>query len=284
MRKIHLSQFLYKQYNAWVIYFRIPNMKHNKALLALVFIISSLLLSACRASVPQSTQPPTSQAPNTGATVAVTPTTASSLCANPYFPNNTGVTSEYDGNNSIGVAYKRTDTITDLRSDGFTQETTQNDVTYSVEYTCTDAGLISMDPIQQYITAIIGSTNGTVSVQLLSNSGISLPVKFNLGDSWRQTVDWEATAPNLTTRGRLVFEYQAMGNENITVPFGTFDAMRIDTTIKIEVGGIGFPVGTYSITSWLVPGVGLVKSEGTSHLPRFEYTDSMELTSFISTP
>jgi len=259
-------------------------MRYKKALSVLVFIISSLLLSACRASVAQPTQPPTSQAPNAATTDAVTPTTASSVCANPYFPNNTGVTWEYDGNNSIVGAYKRTDTITDSRSDGFTQETTQNDATYSVEYACTDAGLSSMDPIQQYITAIIGSTNGTVGVQLLSNSGITLPAKFNLGDSWQQTVDWEATAPNLNTRGRLVFEYQAMGNENITVPYGTFDAMRIDTTIKIEVGGIGFPVGTYSISSWLVPGVGLVKSEGTSHLPRVEYTDSMELTGFVSPP
>ncbi len=259
-------------------------MKYKKALSVLVFIISCLLLSACRASVAQPSQPPTSLAPNAAATIAVTPTTARSLCANPYFPNNTGVTWEYEGSNSLVGAYKRTDTITDSRSDGFTLETKQNDATYVVEYTCTDAGLINMDPIQQYITAIIGSANGTVSVQLLSNSGISLPAKFNLGDSWQQTVDWEATAPNLNTRGRLVFEFEAMGNENITVPYGTFDAMRIDATIKIEVGGIGFPVGTYSISSWLVPGVGLVKSEGTSHLPRFEYTDSMQLTSFVSPP
>jgi len=259
-------------------------MRYKKALLALVFIISAMLLSACRASVAQPSQPSTSQAPNTGATIGATPTSTSSICANPYFPNNTGVTSEYDGNNSIVGAYMRTDTITDSRSDGFTQETTQNDATYSVEYTCTDAGLINMDPIQQYITAIIGSANGTVSVQLLSNSGISLPTNFNLGDIWQQTVDWQATAPNLTTRGRLVFEFEAMGNENITVPYGTFDAMRIDATIKIEVGGIGFPVGTYSISSWLVPAVGLVKSEGSSHLPRVEFTDSMELTSFVSPP
>jgi len=259
-------------------------MRYKKALSVLVFIISCLLLSGCRASVAQPSQPSTSQTPNATATISAPPTTASSICANPYFPNNTGVTSEYDGNNSIVGAYKRIDTITDSRSDGFTQETTQNDATYSVEYTCTDAGLIDMDPIQQYITAIIGPTNGTVSVQLLSNSGISLPAKINLGDSWQQTVDWQATAPNLTTRGRLVFEYQAMGNENITVPYGTFDAMRIDTTIKVEIGGIGFPVGTYSTSSWLVPAVGLVKSEGSSHLPRVEFTDSMELTSFVSPP
>ena len=77
----------------------------------------------------------------------------------------------------------------------------------------------------------------------------------------------EATSPELNLSGRFVFDYTAVGYENVTVPFGTFNALRVDATIRIEVSGFRIQAGTYTTSTWLVPEIGMVKSEGTSHVP-----------------
>jgi hypothetical protein len=138
-----------------------------------------------------------------------------------------------------------------------------------VDYACTNAGLIALNPIQQYIGALLTSLNAQVNVNLLSNSGISLPAKIS---------------QDISTNGRLVFVYTAVGYENITVPFGTFDALRVDATIRIEIGGFRILTGTYETTTWMAPNVGIIKSVGTSHVPRVEFSDSMELTRFATSP
>lgn len=71
-----------------------------------------------------------------------------------------------------------------------------------------------------------------------------------------------------------------MGLEVVTVPVGTFDAMRIDVMIQVEVDTPARMTWTYSNSIWLVPEIGLVKSEGSNDLRGVEFTDTMELKSF----
>jgi hypothetical protein len=123
-----------------------------------------------------------------------------------------------------------------------------------------------------------------VNVKLTSNSGLTLPANIAPGDTWQQTADFEATSQNLNINGRFVFDYTATGYENITVPFGTFDALRVETTIRVEVSAFHVVAGTYTTTSWLVPGVGMIKSEGTSHVSGIDFSDAMQLTSFTPAP
>jgi hypothetical protein len=84
--------------------------------------------------------------------------------------------------------------------------------------------------------------------------------------------------------GTFVFNYIAVGYENVTVTFGTFNALRVDATIRIEVSSFRILAGTYTTTAWMVPEIGIVKSEGTSHLPSVDFTDAMQLTSFAPSP
>ena len=49
---------------------------------------------------------------------------------------------------------------------------------------------------------------------------------------------------------------------------GTFNALRVDATIRIEVSAFQIEAGTYTTSTWLAPDVGMVKSEGTSHVSR----------------
>jgi DUF3108-like len=210
--------------------------------------------------------------------------TPTSLCAYPYFPNIVGDMWEYSGSNSFIGDYSQTDTITSASGTTFTQETIQGNVSYSVPYDCTTTGITSTNPVQQYVGALLNSPDTPVNVKLSSNTGTSLPANINPGDSWQQTADFEAASNQLNVNGRFLFDYTAAGFENITVAAGTFNALRVNITIRIEVTGLHILAGTYSATTWLAPGFGIVKSEGTSHVSGIEFSDSMQLTSFTPAP
>jgi len=257
-------------------------MKNKLFSIVSVLVLSTLILSACNLPSRQTIRASTPTLIT--ATIPESSPTPSSQCDNQYFPNTLGVAWEYSGTNSAAGAYTRTDTITNSGVDSFTQGTTQSNVTYSVTYTCSSIGLTSTDPIQQYAGALLSAPNAPLNVNLTSNSGTSLPARITPGDAWQQTADWNAISPELSLNGRFVFDYTALGYENVTVPFGTFNALCVDATIKIEVSGFRILAGTYTTTTWWVPEVGIVKSEGTSHVPGIDFTDSMELTRFASAP
>lgn len=257
-------------------------MKRKYTFIAVAIILSTLLFSSCNLPSKQSipTQTPTAVT-NTPIT---SPAPTTSLCDNLYLPNTVGDSWEYSGNNSAVGAYTRTDAITASSDKAFTVDSNISNVVYSVDYTCADAGLTAMNPIQQYLGAILSGSNAPMNVTLISASGISLPAKINPGDSWQQTADWEASAKDFSMNGRFVFDYTAVGYESITVPFGTVNALRVNAIIRIEVSGFRILAGTYTTTVWMAPNVGIVKSEGTSHIPGVEFTDNLELVDFISPP
>ena len=273
-------------------------MNHNKAFFALAIFIPSLFLSACKPSIPQPTIAVTATVTPTNSPIlptlsvstptlppppSATSTSAPDLCDNTYFNSNGDTTWTYSGNNSKLSDYSRTDTIVDSRDDGFTMGTTLPDVSYSVEFACTEAGLIDMDPLKGSFTALLSGPSGSVNVITTGISGITFPRDIQPGDTWQHVVDWEATYSGGSLQGQFVYQYLARGLEVVNVPWGTFDAMHLD--IQIEIGaGFGQPAGSYEENLWLVKDIGIIKSEGTSHIPGVEFTDTYELTSFSSPP
>ncbi|OGN94277.1 MAG: hypothetical protein A2Z71_01630 [Chloroflexi bacterium RBG_13_50_21] len=254
----------------------------RKSSLIVALILSMLVLSSCNLPSRQAAQ----SATPTSITVIlpeISPTPVR-LCDNQYFPNDTGNTWEYSGSNTAIGAYDRKDIVTSSSNTAFTLETTLSTVTYPVNYDCSSAGLAAADPIQQYVGALLNSPDAPVNVELTSISGISLPAKIVPGDAWQQTADWEASSQDFNLKGRFAFNYTAVGYESVTVPFGTFNALRVDATIRIEVSGFRILAGTYTTTTWMVPEVGIIKSEGTSHIPGVDFTDGMQLTSYIPAP
>ena len=217
-------------------------------------------------------------------TIVDTPTPIPSLCDNLYFPNKVGDTWEYAGNTSATGAFNRTDSITNSGDQSFSVQSTVSEISYPVDYSCTEAGLVAVNPIQQYLGAILTSLNGQIELNLVSNSGISLPSQVNPGDSWQQIVEWEGSAQGMSTNGRLVFDYSAAGYETLTVPSGTYEALRVNTSIRIEISNFRIQYGTYNITSWMAPNVGTIKSQGTSNVPNVSFSDSLELTRFTPAP
>jgi len=208
--------------------------------------------------------------------------TLEELCDNDYMPSDDGAVWQFAGQNSKLGAYTRTDTVTDSRDAGFTITTELKDVTYTEEWVCTEAALIDLEPGQQTLAAAFSGPSGTVSVTRSFNSGITLPRHIDPAMSWQQVFGWQATSPDISSNGSFTYQYTAMGPEAVTVPFGSFDAMRIDVEVELEMGGPSGMKGTYSQSVWFVQDVGLVKAEGESHVQGVEFTDSMELVSYDS--
>jgi hypothetical protein len=162
----------------------------------------------------------------------------------------------------------------------FTVDTSLANIPYSVTSSCSSAGLTASDPVTQYAGALLSAPNAPVTVKLTSNSGITLPANIKPGDTWQQSADFEASSPDLNINGRFVFDYTAVGYEPVTVPFGSFDALRVDATIRVEVSAFHVLAGTYTTSTWLAQDVGIIKSQGTSHVTGVDFTDGMQLTSF----
>jgi hypothetical protein len=207
-----------------------------------------------------------------------------SMCANEYFPNQVGDKWEYSGSNSVIGNYTRSDMVSDASADSFTVTTTSGNTPYSVTYSCSTNGLTSLNPIQQYVGAIISRPDSPVQIQLNSNSGTSLPASISPGDTWQQIAEGNASSKDFNLDGRFVFDFSAVGYEDVDVPAGTYHALRVNTTIRIEVSGFHILAGTYQMTTWLVANIGMVKSEGASHVPGVDFTDQLQLTQFTPSP
>ena len=87
------------------------------------------------------------------------------------------------------------------------------------------------------------------------------------------------------TQGTAVYTFEALSEESVTVPAGTFTAMKVKTDIALDVQ-ITFQGNTIPSTSdfhmliWWAPGVGLVKTETNAELSGTGYSETIELQSY----
>ena len=87
-----------------------------------------------------------------------------------------------------------------------------------------------------------------------SNEGVTLPGDIQSGDHWSQTLGVEVSADNLTMDFTIENSFKAAGYEVVSVPAGTFDALKVEMESTTNGGN---PI---TQTLWYVQDVGLVKS------------------------
>jgi hypothetical protein len=98
-----------------------------------------------------------------------------------------------------------------------------------------------------------------------------MPASVQVGDSWATDEEITAIGFGVSETFTIHTEYQAAGMETVTVPAGTFNALRIDITISNSSQTL--PV-TIDGSSWFVEGIGQVRNVAKN--PSFD----LELTSF----
>ena len=120
--------------------------------------------------------------------------------------------------------------------------------------------------------ALNPSGGGSVDFQTTALEGVTMPASLNPGDSWSQSLTLEGTqtvnSETLPVSNHVTQACTAVGVESVTVPAGTFDAMRVDCqvnmNITIDISGSPFttPI-TLNNTNWYALKVGLVKTVST---------------------
>ena len=246
--------------------------KHLSFFLASTALLVSML--ACNIGVPAPTDSdaaPTQETgdPQTGpVTEAATENApAGSACSNPYLPIIAGANWNYNLNGPENDTFTRS--ILAVNADGFTdQDVFGVGVTRQGEWKCENGNLVALNPSGGG-SASITAEGTTVDFQTTALEGVTIPASINPGDTWSQSLKLEGTqtingeafpASNQTTQNCT-----AAGVESVTVPAGTFEAMRVDCkvdiTVSLEMAGTPLTT-TISInnTNWYAPNVGLVKT------------------------
>jgi hypothetical protein len=273
-------------------------MEQNKTYTRISALLIIIFLAACSTPpVPptntqsietaQTTLTETASAP-TATLAGSTPGTELGFCSNTYYPVRQGATWTYKSTGGPAGEYSFTDTITAVGADGFTLSTQIGDLVRTQEWTCTAEGLTALQ-LGGAPAAMLNSQNIQLNLDIDNATGVTFPSQINPGDQWQQKMDVTGTVRAMNedaeASGTVQMSFNAIGNESVTVPAGTFDALKVNVDVALNVNasyeGITLPVsfsGAY--TYWFAPGVGWVKASGTGNVLGSSFTDTTELQSY----
>lgn len=213
------------------------------------------------------------------------PVAGEGQCANAYYPVREGATWSYTSTGSTSGNYSFTDTITSVRDDGFTLTSQFDNLTRTQEWACKPEGLVALQLGGGAVTA----QNLDLQVDTQNTTGVSYPNEITVGDEWDYSLDFtgKMTVSGVSgeAQGTDKNHFTAIGVESVTVPAGTFDAMKIlvdsSLDINVTVQGLSVPVAfTGSYNYWFVQGVGWVKAEGTGSMAGQSFSETIELQSY----
>src|SRR5215213_86499 len=272
-------------------------MKNRRLKTRISILLMLILLTACATPAsPTQPQPTETQAPPPATTESVTETLAAAegspvaggLCTNAYYPTRSGATWTYKSTGGPGGEYSFTDTITAVRDDGFTLSTQIGELTRTQEWICTSEGLAALQ-LGGAPAAMLNSQNIQLNLDVNTATGVTFPSQINAGDQWQQNLDVSGNVTVMNEEaeaaGTAQMNFSAIGNESVTVPAGTFDALKVDVDVTLNVNasyeGITLPV-TFSgdYTYWFAEGVGWVKASGTGSVLGSSFSETTELQSY----
>ena len=267
--------------------------KNTRTILTPIGVLLMIaFFTACSSPTPTPVIDPTDTAGPTAtepATVeATSPAAEADACTNQYYPVREGATWSYASTGGPAGAYSFTDTISSVRADGFTLTSQFGDLTRTQEWSCQPEGLVALQ-LGGPSAAMLRAQDMQLNLEVNNVTGVTYPSQINAGDQWQHTLDFEgnmtAAGQEGTATGNAESAFNAIGIESVTVPAGTFEAMKVQvvTTLNINVTyqGLSVPVtvsGTYDY--WFAEGVGWVRASGTAEMAGNSVTESIELQSY----
>lgn len=194
----------------------------------------------------------------------------SSDCDNLLYPVVSGATWFYAVSGLLPDTFTRT--IPAITADGFTdQDVFASGTTRTGQWTCDSGDLTALDPGSGPAdTANVQAGSLDSSFQTTAMDGVTLPAEINSGTAWTQNFtiegDQDLNGQVIPSKNETSYSCTAVGEESVTVPAGTFTAMRVECltniTITITMAGMEIPTElNFSSTTWYAPGVGNVKSD-----------------------
>ncbi len=258
---------------------------------SLVALLFALLLAACTSSAPAlvptatpqpiptlapatitpapSVTPTATALPSATAAASLTPAlapTTVALCSNPFHPMSPNARWQYRATGFASTTPATyTVTLSNITDNSFVEHYAVDNTVFDVQWQCTSAGLRAA-PVANFL---VGGQS-PFRFDSVSSSGVTLPPadRWSAGATWSSMYDVRGRAERngvtVTGTGTVNIQDQIMDQEQVTVPAGTFQAWRVDSTVRISLtgssGGTSVPVVvSFKRSSWHAANVGLVK-------------------------
>jgi hypothetical protein len=233
-----------------------------------ILAIVALILSALACTISGGSTPATAEQSSPSSEAPSGPAPTSGACANPLYPVDVGVSWTYSMSGPEVGDFTRS--IIAVDANGFTdQDVFTSGVTRTGEWTCESGALIALQPTGGP-SGVVQANNITAEFHTTDMSGVTLPATVNAGTSWTQNFTIEGVesigGQDVPAKNETAYSCTGGGTESVTVPAGTFDAVRVDCqtdiTITITLNDVEVPtnVSTTS-TTWYASGIGMVKSD-----------------------
>lgn len=181
------------------------------------------------------------------------PLSDNDVCENPYYPVVDGAEWTYAFSNGTNAVHN----ISVVGENTFTLTVEGDNGRFTIDGLCTDEGIALMD------VPGVGSTysgdSGSSSLTTDEAEGATLPNDVMVGDDWTQFIRVTGySGGNVTLSASLETSYKAVGFEEVSVPAGTFYALKINQDSKISLGGSTMDSPG---VAWYAQGIGVVKTE-----------------------
>jgi hypothetical protein len=186
---------------------------------------------------------------------------AGTVCDHPYFPLKEGrqvtFASSAEGNQAPKAMSM---TVTKMGAGRATIESVnpaeKDKPPFTLEIACSSEG------VEFDLSKMSGGRTG-IKMDVLKRTGFDFPAasRFKPAESWEtdQTVQVATAKQTLTVETKAV--HKVIGTERVTVPAGSFDAVKIQVEADTATTGSGMQIPPMHIsqTYWVAKGVGIVK-------------------------
>ena len=180
-------------------------------------------------------------------------------CDHAYFPVQEGWAWTYQ---SSLEGQTHTITISKVSDSGFTYTVQFEKGSVETRWKCDAEGLSSLE----YSAANFGGKTSQFNFKTVARKGVIIPNNLAVGSRWTYGFTLEGEISGKKVVNKLETSNKIVGEETVTVPAGTFKAVKVESTsvmnMSMDLGGKSrnMPSNTIKSTSWYGPGVGLVKS------------------------
>lgn len=256
---------------------------------AIFIFLASLLLTALTACGTDNTSAPEIVLPIFQTPIPSTAFTATEICDNVLYPTIQGAAWVYTSTGGPSGSFNYTNSITEVRADGFTLTSQFTDTIRTQEWACQSDGLKAL---QLGGGSAAGISIQSMTAELVTSevTGISIPQTITPGMQWQYSLALQGTVAmpgdqQSQSNGTYSVTMKELGKETVTVPAGTFEAIKIQSNSDVDIiatfEGIEVPVKFNGTTiTWYVPGVGYVRSVESGDFGGTAFSAATELQSY----
>jgi hypothetical protein len=210
-------------------------------------------------------------------------------CSNPYYPVILDAHWAYAASGSEIEPYTFTSTVSEVFPDRFTLTLEFDDLTLTQHWECKSEGLVALELGGGTAATLV---TGDVETKLETSNieGVTIPASISPGDEWAHSMDVSGAVDlgsgmSGTAEGQAASKYKAISIENIAVPAGDFEALRVDSEFALDLtittDGFSLPIAfTSTSSSWYVPNTGWVMSTSNATIFEVPSTEIIELQSY----